>query len=716
MTPYAEIVLPLPLDQTFTYIIPASLQDRAKVGVRVLVPFGKRQMTGFLVGLKKRLAVQNLELKEIQEVLDGDPVFEKSFLEFTRKLSDYYHSAWGELLEGSIPSSLIFESQKRLSLSDPDILKSTGSDLSEAETKILDALSDKPYSAAYLRRKLRIKNLSYWIGQLEEKGRISVSSEMRRTRRRKAIPPSLGESQLEIDFSLDRKTRSVSESILKRMEKEPASGFLLYGIREKREAVYLELMRHALEAKKTVLFLVPEIASIGSFLGKLENKLGERAAILHSRLSEAKREREWQRIGKGEASVVLGPRSALFSPLLDLGLIIIDEEQDESYYQTENPTYDARQGARLRGRLERAPVVYGSDAPTVEGFFRAKKRSVLFELEGSAGKRRVEFLVEQPAREVVSQKLKMKIRSRMRRGEPTVVFSNRRGYAPLVSCARCHHIPRCSECDISLTFHKKDNRLICHYCNSAVSISENCPKCGGRIAARRGVGIEAVEEDLMRAFPEARIVGFDLDRTRRKADQDRILEDFRLGKIDVLIGTKLLAHQGRQLQVGFLAILHPEQDLAFADFRASQRAFQDLRRMMGLLKDSPASEAVIQTLQPDHHSIRCAALDDYSGFYEREIQFRRLMNYPPFSYLVEILFQGESLRVLGRQSRNFIEAAKNISSDIEVMGPALASVAKIRGRRRVQIVLKANRKAVLDTALHQALRKVRVRKTVHLYE
>ena len=714
MTLYAEIILSLPLDQSFSYIVPESYQSEAKIGSRVLVPFGQRLITGFIINLRKKKLSRDIKLKEIKEILDERPVFSPSFLSFTRKLSEYYYTSWGELLQASLPPSYILKSKTEIFLSEQGLTSLQGETLSRDEREFLSFLVKRSYSSLFLKRKFKIKNFSFFLSRLEKKGLIRSQGNIRKVKRRETPEAAVSQTQLEIDFSLDSHSREVSEQITRKMKEDIFSPFFLHGSSEKREAVYFYLIKKVLEKGRSVLFLVPEIAPTQGLMERFEKKLGKRVALLHSRLSEKKREREWQKIKNGEVEVVVGARSALFSPLEHPGLIIVDEEQDESYFQQESPSYDARKGSWLRARQEGAVLVYGSSHPSVEGFYRAKKKGYVISLKSEPKKRKVEIIEDRQGRGVISPKILERISAQLVKKEPVLVFFNRRGYASFLFCSRCHYIPRCIHCDITLTYHKRENKLVCHYCNYSLLKMPDCPECGSRIIQERGIGIEAVEEELRRIFSQSRIVCFDTSLNR--TDQERILQNFSRRKIDILIGTRLLVHQMDLPPVSLVVILFPEKILTLSDYRASQKAFQTLNQMMKFLKDESKAEVVIQSALPHHFSIREAAFGDYLFFFRQELKFRRLMDYPPFSHMVEILFQGENLRNVARISREFGAHVRKYAGDVEILGPALASVSRVRGAYRVQVILKARRKKILDDVLRKSLKVAKIRKSILVYD
>ena len=716
MTLYAEIILSLPLDLSFFYIIPEAYSEEAKIGSRVLVPFRQRKLTGFIINLKKRKPAQDFKLKEILEVLDEEPVFSSSFLAFTRNLSRFYFSAWGELLQASLPSSFVLKSKAKISLSEKGKAAIQNGPMSQGERSILEFLQKRPYSDIFLRRRFKEKNLSYLLSRLENKGLIHIKREVKKANRKKEMAVPAGPTQLEMDFSLDEKSLQAVNLIAGKAGKKIFSPYFLYGAPEKREAVYFSLIRKALSLRRKVLFLVPEISLTKTLLEKFEKKLGGNAVLLHSQLSERKKELEWQKIKDGKVDVVVGPRSCLFSPLENLGLVIVDEEQDDSYYQRESPYYDARRGAWIRAKQEASVLVYGSAVPSVEAFYKAKKNGYLLSLDEGIKGRKVKIVDDKRERGVISEILEKKIGERLKKKQPILVFINRRGYAPFLICSRCSYIPRCIHCDIALTYHKREERLVCHYCNYSLPKKDDCPECGSRIIRKKGFGIEAVEEELKKKFPQSKMACFDTDVIKNKKERERILLHFKKGKIDLLLGTRLLVHQAGLSPVSLVVVLYPETILTLSDFRASQKTFQSLHQMRKFVRDDEESEFLVQTALPYHFSIQQAAFGEYICFFNQEIKYRRIMNYPPFSHMAEVLFLGNNLRTLAKESRAFSLQVKSQADNVEILGPALASVTRVRGKYRIQVIMKSRRKRSLDEVLKKSLKQVKGRKSIVIYE
>jgi primosomal protein N' (replication factor Y) len=712
MTLYAEVILPLPLGQTFWYKVPDVFQAQVQVGSRILVPFGTRTLTGFIVNTRARVPSTELKLKEVSELLDEKPVFSPSFLSFSHKLSEFYYSSWGEILQASLPPTLILKTKTKIFLSDKGEEALKEGLLSETEKGLAVLLKRKTLHLSFLKKKYPVKNITAILSRMEKSGMVGIQKETEKRSKRKVkeIPPA--EAQLEIDFSLDSKALQVAASIASKLGAREFSPFYLYGPREKREAIYFYLIKDALAQSGKVLFLVPEISLTEALVKKFEKKLGEKVVLIHSQMSERKRENEWLKMISGEREVLIGPRSALLTPVEGLRLIIVDEEQDESYFQPEHPSYDARMGAQLRAQEEKGVLVYGSSLPSVEAFYKAQKNGYLMSLESEPRKVKVSILDDRKEKEIIGLSLKQAICKRLERKEPVLIFINRRGYATSLVCFRCHYIPKCRQCDIALSYHKREKKLVCRYCNYSLPELVACPECGGRLMRPKGMGIEAVEEELIKIFPRARICSFDSEVVKTKGEQAKILQSFREGALDIMVGTPLLAHQIDLPSVSLVAIFYPEIVLSLSDYRASQKTFQTLSRMINFLGEGDQTEVFIQTALPQHFSIQCAAAGDYLSFFNQEIEFRRMMSYPPFFHVVEVVFQGPNLRILGQKTREFSGEIKSRAEKIEILGPALASVSKVRGLNRIQMIFKSRSRKELDKALAQSLEKMKLRKSV----
>jgi primosomal protein N' (replication factor Y) len=715
MTLYADVILPLPLDQPYTYSLPEEIEGNVLVGSRVLVPLGERWLTGIVVGLRKRKPERAMKVKPIAEVLDETPLFTPQLLSSVRSLGRSFLVPWGEMLQFAVPPSLLLRSKASVLLTPKGREALDKGLLREDERQLAALLWAKPHSPLFLERKSRVKNISALLSRMRKKQLVTVEKSVRQVRRRARPETAAGPAQLELDFSLDEPAWRAGKMISGAMVKRTFSPFLLVGPAGRRKAVYSYLLREAVSSSGGVLFLVPEISLTPALIEEFEKSLGDDLALLHSRMTDGQRELEWQRIKECRVRVVIGPRSALFSPLDNLRLIILDEEQDESYSQQEGLPFDVRRAARLRAEEERAVLVLGSAAPTVESFHRARKGRFLIDLGRDFLRQKVTVLDFRGRSGLLDPRLIRAIRERLDKHEQAVLFYNRRGYASHLVCERCGFIPICERCDLPLSYHKSEGKMVCHACRRTIPVEMNCPRCRGRLTVRMSAGIEAVAEDLRRTFPRKRIEVFAADEAGRKQKREALLGGFEKREIDILVGTQFLAHQAGLPLVTLVGILHPETVLHLADFRSGQKAFQVISRACGFLGQGKDAEVFIQTVAPEHYSIREAARGDYAAFYEQEIKFRRLLDYPPFSSLAEVVFSGGNRRQVAATARTFASRVKDSEADIQVFGPSLAPLAKKRGLYRIQVSLKSKNPEPLKKILDRCLKGIRSRKSLLLF-
>jgi primosomal protein N' (replication factor Y) len=466
--------------------------------------------------------------------------------------------------------------------------------------------------------------------------------------------------------------------------------FAALGGPAERKDFYRRAVGAARRRSRSVLVLVPEIEEIEGAAAWAADPGGRPAAMVHGQLTARAKSAAWQAVSKGGAAVVVGSRTALFWPIPDLGLIIVEDEPDEAYLQTENPAFDVRRGARIRAEVEGAVVLFGSDKLSVSAMAKAGGDGTLLELGGSAERRRVAVAGDPSSRALVVPLLAAGLRKCLEEKGRAIVFLNRRGYASVLFCPNCGFIPSCRRCGARPAYHKREDHLLCHDCGTIAPRPASCPRCGRRVFEPRGFGIEALEEEVRRLFPRARVVRFDVDRAARASVQAGILGRFASGRVDVLLGTELLARRANVPAADFVGIVNPEAWLAFPDFTAAERAFQEVSRMLGFaLPEAAGGSVVIQTGFPDHYSLRSAARQDYASFYAEEVEFRKALRYPPFSAMAEVGLCGRDPRSLGRKARAFADSLGRGGEGIEVLGPAMASNPGGRGEKRVQVVLRA---------------------------
>jgi primosomal protein N' (replication factor Y) len=491
--------------------------------------------------------------------------------------------------------------------------------------------------------------------------------------------------------------------------------FLLEGVTGSgKTEVYLRLIEETLRLGRGALLLVPEIGLTPAVAGQFFHRFGNRVAILHSAFSNLERAEQWRRIRKGEAGVVVGTRSGVFAPVRELGLIVVDEEHDHSYKQEETPRYNGRDVAVVRAQAAHAVVVLGSATPSLESRFNAEKgKYTLIALPERIERRpmpqvdivdmRQEFL-ETRQQAIFSRALVEAVKDRLERGEQAMLLLNRRGYASFVACRSCGHRLECVNCAVTLTYHRRDQRLLCHYCGYAEKVPELCPQCSSEHIYFLGTGSEKVEDELQRQFPGTRVARMDRDTVTGKRTYEEILHGFREKRFDLLVGTQMIAKGHDIPNVTLVGVVNADIGLGMPDFRAAERTFQLLTQAAGRAgRGDIPGQVILQTINPDHYAVRFAAAQDYSSFYRKELEFRRLMRYPPFSALANILIrhaaQEEAMRLATALGR-FLEPPPE---GVKVLGPAVAPVPRLKQEFRYQMLLKS----VSRHALSRTLRSIR---------
>jgi len=518
------------------------------------------------------------------------------------------------------------------------------------------------------------------------------------------------------EFQLSSAQQAALTHVQKSVRAGKFAGALLHGVTGSgKTAIYLAAMRSVLDAGRSAILLVPEIGLTPAVAADLHQVFGDGVAILHSGLSDAERAEQWHRIKRGEARMVVGTRSAIFAPVEDLALIIVDEEQDSSYKQEETPRYHARDVAVVRAKMAGAVVVLGSATPSLESYFNATtNKYTLLELPDRVEQRplpeveiidmRQEF--QETGRElVISRKLAEEIRERLERKEQVMVLLNRRGYSPVVLCRACGKTLECQNCAIPLTHHKRSRRMECHYCGYTAPVPKACVHCGSEYVYFLGTGSEKLEELLHGMFPQARIGRLDRDTVRGREDFERVLSALHEGELDLLVGTQMIAKGHDVHGVTLVGVVGADMALGLPDFRAAERTFQLLTQVSGRAgRGQTPGKVVLQTYFPDHYAVQYAARHDFAGFYEKELQFRKWMHYPPYSALANVLVRSnkldEALTWSGTLGKCF-EKARH--PGIRVLGPAAAPIARLKQDYRYHFVLKADSREKLNGLLRSML-------------
>jgi primosomal protein N' (replication factor Y) len=549
-----------------------------------------------------------------------------------------------------------------------------------------------------------VKSASLAARSLARKGLVSLKPEI--------MPPS--SVPVRARHALNAAQEAAFAPIRDALRTRQFHTFLLHGVTGSgKTEVYLTAIEAVLAEGRSALLLVPEIALTPAMAGQFFLRFGDRVAILHSAFTDVERSEQWRRIRSGDAPVVVGTRSGVFAPVRNLGLIVVDEEHDGSYKQEETPRYNGRDVAIVRAQAAGACVVLGSATPSLESRYNAERgKYTLLEMPGRIEERpmpavelidmRQEFL-ETRQQATFSRKLVEAIGVRLENGEQTIVLLNRRGFSSFVACRACGERVQCINCSLTLTFHKRDRRLLCHYCGYAEKVPTQCPKCASEHIYFLGLGSEKVEEELHRAFPAARIARLDRDTVTGKRHYETILQDFREGNYDILVGTQMIAKGHDIPNVTLVGVVSADVGLGMPDFRAGERTFQLLTQVAGRAgRGSVPGIVLIQTINPDHYAVRMAAAHDYQAFYEKELNFRRMMHYPPFSAMANLLVRSEKQEMAMRMSTELGHLLTPPPEKLRVMGPAEAPVPRLKNEYRYQFLIKAASRKALNEHLQRA--------------
>jgi primosomal protein N' (replication factor Y) len=521
---------------------------------------------------------------------------------------------------------------------------------------------------------------------------------------------------------LNQHQQAAFDQIQTALDAKRFRAFLLQGVTGSgKTEVYLKAIEAALALGRTALMLVPEIGLTPAVAAQFHHRFPGRVAILHSAFHDAERAQEWRRIRSGEASVVVATRSGVFAPVRNLGLVIVDEEHDQSYKQQDAPRYHGRDVAVVRARDAEAVVVLGSATPSLESRYNAEKgKYTRLELPERIEKRpmpevklidmREEFL-ETRKRATFSRALVDAVTERLENGEQTMLLLNRRGFSSFVACRECGHRVECSNCSVTLTYHRRDRRMLCHYCNFSDRVPQRCPKCDSEYIQFLGLGSERVEDELHGAFPKARIARLDRDSVHGKHDYETILAGFRAHDYDILVGTQMIAKGHDIPNVTLVGIVSADIGLGLPDFRAAERTFQLLTQAAGRAgRGETPGIVLIQTINPDHYAIGFAAAQDYEAFYQKEIEFRRMMSYPPHAAMANVIIRGAREEEALERSAALGRLLQPAPDGVRVMGPAAATMVRLKNEYRYQMLIKASTRKRLNEVLTAVRRHVRTEK------
>jgi len=767
---FAEIAVELPLDTIFTYAIPEELAKDAAVGKRALVPFGKRLVTGYIVGIISSPPPAVKGIKPIADILDPLPIFDEARLKFFRWMSSYYFAPLGEVLSLTHPGSLNLKSSRLFKAAgdtptralkplESDILESAkkgvslsalkkrfrgspvlsaierlkregllieeedllggGSTRTERFVRLIPGIErpvfknspnqEKAYE--YLSRvndEISLGALCASLGEvrdsikrLEEKGVVRIEE------RQVMRDPFSEVAPKEAPFEPNAEQKAAIDGIKDALNKGGYSPFLLYGVTGSgKTLVYLKALGEAVRLGKKAIILAPEIALTPWPAAYLRALFPGRVALSHSGLSEGERIDEWTRVLNGEADIVVGARSALFSPVKDLGLIIVDEEHETSYKQEDGVRYNARDAAMMLAKHLGITVVLGSATPSVESFHNAQtgklKPLIIKNRVDSRPLPTIEVLDMKGSKEVISERLSGLLKETIGSGFQALLFLNRRGFSSSLLCRDCGHQFECLNCSVTLTLHKGKRRLLCHYCDLAIPAPDLCPECDGINLVTPGAGTERVEEEVAKIAPDARVGRMDRDTASGKGAARRIIEDVEARRLDVLIGTQMASKGHHFPGVTLVGVVSGDTSLNIPDFRSSERTFQLITQAAGRAgRGQDPGHVVIQTLNPGHYCYNSIVAHDYDSFFEKEIETREELFYPPFSRLCTLRLDGAREADVLKGASELKAAADKIIKikkyEIFALGPAPALVQRVKNRHRWQILLKAREIKALHT-------------------
>ncbi|MDO5702050.1 MAG: primosomal protein N' [Lachnospiraceae bacterium] len=702
--PYAEVIVDIELDildHPFTYRIPESLQDICIPGSCVRIPFGRsgREILGYVVGLRSKTDVPDSKLKDIISVSAGGETAESRLVELAAMMSRRYGSTMIRALKTVIPVRKTYGAVTKRTVelapgTDGEALAALyDSKRHAARARTVRALLGGPLDMSELERAARVS--SAVIRGLEEAGvlRVFTSEVFRKV---------ADEAQLTPPDTLSTEQEEVLGAIRREWSDEGnGRPVLLRGVTGSgKSVVYTELIADTIGKGRQAIVLIPEIALTRQTVLRFVRRFGDRVSFLHSRLSGGERYDQMKAARNGKISVMVGPRSALFTPFPDLGLIIVDEEHEESYHSETMPRYHAREVAVMRGKLEGANIIFGSATPSLNSAYMAESGAWLgVKLENRYGRselpstRIVDMREElkNGNRSILSGALEEAVRACLGRSEQVILFLNRRGYTGQITCRSCGNVIKCPHCDVSLTKHR-NGRLVCHYCGYEADDITSCPECGSSYIGGITIGTEQVEEHLAAAFPGAGILRMDADTTRGKDGHEGILRSFEEGGADILIGTQMIVKGHDFPRVTLVGVLLADLSLGEADYRSSERTFQLITQAVGRAgRGERPGEAIIQTYQPDHFAVRCAAAQDYDTFYREETAFRSIMSYPPCGGMLAILGESQDEKLL-KTGMSFLRKFIGLidpGGALGAIGPAPQAIGKIRDYYREVIYVRS---------------------------
>lgn len=693
-------------NQMFTYAVSPELRNKIKKGIRVTVPFGNRKLEGFVMNINEDNVKSDYDLKEIINVVDENPVLSEELLDLGEYMSSLYLAPLIHCYQTMLPVAL--KAKKNTNI---NIKKEKYIYLNRSEQEINEYIRNN-------KSVLQNNILSYVLKRKKVRKKDIDNSGVVRTLLNKELLKEVAEETYRLK-SDDIDTQAIHK--LTSDQKRVVSDFLdinkdvclLHGVTGSgKTEVYMAIIDKMLKQGKKAIVLVPEIALTAQLVSRFQNHFGEDVAILHSRLSAGEKYDEWRKIEREEVSIVIGARSAIFAPLSNIGVVIIDEEHESTYKQENSPRYHALDIAIYRAKKHGAKVLLGSATPSLESYARAKKGYYgLLELKHRINGKdlpKVSIIDMQESIKkgypILSAELIEKIKLRLEKKEQVMILLNRRGYSNYLLCRNCGYTFKCPHCDITMTYHKTSDTLRCHYCGYADKLHIECPECHAKDMKNFGVGTERIEEEIKKTFEGIRIVRMDFDTTSNKGAHKKIINDFEAYKYDLLLGTQMIAKGLDFPKVTLVGVINADMGLNIPDFRSSERTFQLLSQVSGRSgRKDVEGEVLLQTFNSDHYVIETVKNHDYIGFYKKEMAIRRKLYYPPYCFI-------SMIRVLSKEYEYGFEVSKkignylrnNLSNNI-VLGPTMANVFKVNNIYRFACLVKYKKQYEINDVLSQII-------------
>mgnify|MGYP004628971459 FL=1 len=711
---YADIIVDIShekVDRSFQYKVPEELQHKLQVGMVVTIPFGNgnHERKGYVIGLSDTPAFDTSRMKELTGICSSEETTEERLIALAAWMKNQYGSTMVQALKTVLPvREKVKAKEKRyiiLNVSEEEAEKTAGkleSGRCKARARLVRALLEEK-KLDYTKASRELGMTASVLRPLADEGIVRVVQD--EVYRMTVDGADIPREELSV---LTEPQQEAFAQIQEEWKSDSPRPVLLHGVTGSgKTQVYMKLIRQVIDEGKQVIVLVPEIALTYQTVRRFYGWFGEKVSVLNSRLSAGERYDQFKRAKRGEIQIMVGPRSALFTPFSNLGLIIIDEEHEQSYKSENSPRYHARETALYRAQMENARLVLGSATPSLEAYTKAKdgefrlvKLKARFEDRPLPKVSIVDLREElrEGNRSVLSRSLTKAIENRLECGEQAILFLNRRGYAGFVSCRSCGEVLKCPHCDVALTEHN-NGRLVCHYCGYEQPRVEKCPVCGSPYIGGFKAGTQQIEQVLHKNFPKARILRMDYDTTRAKGSYEKILSSFAAHEADILVGTQMIVKGHDFPGVTLVGALAADLSLNAADYRCAERTFQLLTQAVGRSgRGTKPGEAIIQSYHPDHYSIRTAAAQDYESFYQEEMAYRMLMDYPPAAHMLSVMVSGENEELLEQGMNYLAKFVERIASRyrIHVIGPAYAAVGKVNDIYRKILYLKHRDERILQ--------------------